>query len=391
MDKLFTCNFCNKNFSCQFTLKRHQKSKICTTEKEKVIFKCKVCLKILSTKQYLQQHLLQCETKAKKLVELEIEKNKEANEKQHYKKLEEKLDDMSRQIETLKTNPPTTITINSSNVNDHSTKIQANNNTSTHNYGSILSITKDMIKDVFKKNYTLKDLAGSQKALANFTTRNIINNSDMNNPVYLCKDKTRQKFVFTDEEQNEVEDIGASMLIKLVSKGLDHTNDIYKKEAEKLTKKIERLEQTDTDNDNYSVIVEIRDQLNLLRDNYEETINIMKDGDRYRAQLAKMLPTSLTDRMIVDKKLKELSSETESDDDEEVILKKVVIDKVMIDKEMPYELHDKTALHIGGMTYGKLILYKKHYQKTGEVKIPERFIQNKKLVDKFYEYIESDD
>jgi hypothetical protein len=350
-------------------------------EKE-TIFKCKVCLKILSTKQYLQQHLLKCESKAKKLVE----KNKEANEKQHYKKLEEKLDDMSRQIETLKTNPPTTITINSSNVNDHSTKIQANNNTSTHNYGSILSITKDMIKDVFKKNYTLKDLAGSQKALANFTTRNIINNSDMNNPVYLCKDKTRQKFVFTDEEQNEVEDIGASMLIKLVSKGLDHTNDIYKKEAEKLTRKIERLEQTDTDNDNYSVIVEIRDQLNLLRDNHEETINIMKDGDRYRAQLAKMLPTSLTDRMIVDKKLKELSSETESDDDEEVILKKVVIDK-----EMPYELHDKTALHIGGMTYGKLILYKKHYQKTGEVKIPERFIQNKKLVDKFYEYIESDD
>ena len=380
MDTLFTCK-CTKNFSNKYNLKRHQKSNICMVEKE-TIFKCKVCLKILSTKQYLQQHLLKCESKAKKLVE----KNKEANEKQHYKKLEEKLDDMSRQIETLKTNPPTTITINSSNVNDHSTKIQANNNTSTHNYGSILSITKDMIKDVFKKNYTLKDLAGSQKALANFTTRNIINNSDMNNPVYLCKDKTRQKFVFTDEEQNEVEDIGASMLIKLVSKGLDHTNDIYKKEAEKLTRKIERLEQTDTDNDNYSVIVEIRDQLNLLRDNHEETINIMKDGDRYRAQLAKMLPTSLTDRMIVDKKLKELSSETESDDDEEVILKKVVIDK-----EMPYELHDKTALHIGGMTYGKLILYKKHYQKTGEVKIPERFIQNKKLVDKFYEYIESDD
>jgi hypothetical protein len=383
MDTLFTCKCCAKNFSNKYNLKRHQKSKICMVEKE-TIFKCKVCLKVLSTKQYLQIHLLKCETKAKKLVELEIEKTKdEANEKQNYKKLEEKIDDMSRQLETLKTNPPTTITINnSSNVNDNSTKIQAN--TTTHNYASILSITKDMVKDIFKKNYTLKDLAGSQKALANFTTRNILNNSDINNPVYLCKDKTRQKFVFTDEEQNEVEDIGASMLIKLVSKGLDHTNDIYKKETEKLTKKIERLEQTDTDNDNYSVIVEIRDQLNLLRDNYEETINIMKDGDRYRSQLAKMLPTSLTDRMIVDKKLKELSSETESDNDDEIVK------KIIIDKEMPYELHDKTALHIGGMTYGKLVLYKKHYQKTGEVKIPERFLQNKKLVDKFYEYIESD-
>jgi hypothetical protein len=322
--------------------------------------------------------------------EKQKQKNKDKKRKD-YKKLEEKIDDMSRQLETLKTNPPTTITINSSNINDHSTKIQANNNNNnnnnnnTHNYASILSITKDMVKDIFKKNYTLKDLAGSQKALANFTTRNILNNSDINNPVYLCKDKTRQKFVFTDEEQNEVEDIGASMLIKLVSKGLDHTNDIYKKEAEKLTRKIERLEQTDTDNDNYNVIVEIRDQLNLLRDNYEETINIMKDGDRYRAQLAKMLPTSLTDRMIVDKKLKELSSETESDNDDEIVK------KIIIDKEMPYELHDKTALHIGGMTYGKLVLYKKHYQKTGEVKIPERFLQNKKLVDKFYEYIESDD
>lgn len=365
-----TCNFCTKNFS----------TNTCTTEKDNIIFKCEICLKILSTKQSLLYHIEMCQEKQK-------QKNKDKKRKD-YKKLEEKIDDMSRQLETLKTNPPTTITINSStNVNDNSTKIQANNNNNnnTHNYASILSITKDMVKDIFKKNYTLKDLAGSQKALANFTTRNILNNSDINNPVYLCKDKTRQKFVFTDEEQNEVEDIGASMLIKLVSKGLDHTNDIYKKEAEKLTRKIERLEQTDTDNDNYNVIVEIRDQLNLLRDNYEETINIMKDGDRYRAQLAKMLPTSLTDRMIVDKKLKELSSETESDSDEEIVK------KIIIDKEMPYELHDKTALHIGGMTYGKLILYKKHYQKTGEVKIPERFIQNKKLVDKFYEYIESDD
>jgi hypothetical protein len=65
--------------------------------------------------------------------EKQKQKNKDKKRKD-YKKLEEKIDDMSRQLETLKTNPPTTITINSStNVNDNSTKIQANNNNNNNN------------------------------------------------------------------------------------------------------------------------------------------------------------------------------------------------------------------------------------------------------------------
>ena len=78
-------------------MKRHQKSKICTTEK--VIFKCQICLKILSTKQYLQQHLLKCESKAKKLTK---EKDESKNEsKNESKDAKEKIIEVANELKTL--------------------------------------------------------------------------------------------------------------------------------------------------------------------------------------------------------------------------------------------------------------------------------------------------
>jgi len=358
------CNNCKKEFTTKYTLIRHQESNVCTTIKQKkiVIHECNRCLKKLSTKQCLKYHLDRCKQ----------EINSNTKYKELEEKLEEKISEMSKEIETLK--QKTTITIN----NDYS-KTQ----TQTNNYGSILSLTKD----TFKKNYTIKDLAGSQKSLADFTNKNILNNNDTNNPLYMCKDKTRQKFVFTDEDHNEREDVNASILIKIVSKGFHHIKKVYKKETEALQKRIELFEKSD----NHINLVDTREKLKILNNKYNDVINLVENGDGYRLHLSKILPSSIEDRIIIEKKLKELEStdsdsdsEDDSDDDEKSVQK-------LFDKNQPYTLHDKTARNIGGITYGGLLSYKNHYKRTGEIIAPGRFRDNDELLKQFTEFLKNDE
>jgi hypothetical protein len=298
-----------------------------------------------------------------------------------YKELEEKITEMTKEIDTLKTKP--NITINNS-------KIQNNN------YGSILSLTKDMVRETFEKNYTSKDLSGSQKALANFTTKNILNGADTAKPLlYLCKDKTRQKFVFTDDEQIEHEDVNASVLIKIVSKGFHHIKKVYKKETEALQKRIDRLVRID-DTTN---LIDAREHMKVLKRNFEDVMNLLENADGYRLQLTKVLPSSAEDRLIIDAKLREFdSTESDSDSDSESdkeTEKEEEEDKrrveVLCTRDQPYPLYDKTIRHIGGLSYGSLRRYKNYFLETGNVKVPERFVGNETLVKRFTDFLHNDE
>ena len=52
-------------------------------------------------------------------------------------------------------------------------------------------------------------------------------------------------------------------------------------------------------------------------------------------------------------------------------------------------LHDKTALHIGNITYGGLKMYKDHYQQTGKILMHPHFRDNEEYQRQFLEYIHS--
>lgn len=350
------CTNCKKEFSNKYSCIRHEKSKTCYSEKT---LECHHCKKVLSSKQCLTFHIEKC----KKNIVVDTK----------YKELEEKISEMTKEIDALKTKP--TITIN--------TKIQNNN------YGSILSITKDMVKEMFEKNYTSKDLSGSQKALANFTTKNILNGTSTTTPLlYLCKDKTRQKFVFTDEEQIEHEDVNASVLIKIVSKGFHHIKKVYKKETEVLQKRIDRLVRVE-DSTN---LIDAREQMKILKSNFENVINLVENADGYRLQLTKVLPSSADDQLIIDAKLKELEStdsDSESEDEEENEDEKEK--RALCSRDQPYPLYDKTIRHIGGLSYGSLRRYKTHFLETDIIKVPERFIGNEMLVKKFTDFLHNDE
>jgi hypothetical protein len=253
-----------------------------------------------------------------------------------------------------------------------------------------------MVRETFEKNYTSKDLSGSQKALANFTTKNILNGADTAKPLlYLCKDKTRQKFVFTDDEQIEHEDVNASVLIKIVSKGFHHIKKVYKKETEALQKRIDRLVRID-DTTN---LIDAREHMKVLKRNFEDVMNLLENADGYRLQLTKVLPSSAEDRLIIDAKLREFdSTESDSDSDSESdkeTEKEEEEDKrrveVLCTRDQPYPLYDKTIRHIGGLSYGSLRRYKNYFLETGNVKVPERFVGNETLVKRFTDFLHNDE
>ena len=375
------CSSCNKEFLNKYNLKRHQDANICTLirqqkQKEEIIFECIHCKKVLCSKQRLSTHIEKCKKNTNKIQPVVDIK---------YKELEEKITEMTKEIDTLKTKP--NITINS-------TKIQNNN------YGSILSLTKDMVRETFEKNYTSKDLSGSQKALANFTTKNILNGTDTAKPLmYLCKDKTRQKFVFTDDEHIEHEDVNASVLIKIVSKGFQHIKKVYKKETDALQKRIDRLVRFD----DATNLIDAREHMKVLKRNFEDVMNLLENADGYRLQLTKVLPSSAEDRLIIDAKLREFDStesdtdsdsedetETEEEEDKEDKEDKRRVE-VLCTRDQPYPLYVKTIRHIGGLSYGSLRRYKNYFQETGNVKVPERFVGNEVLVKRFTDFLHNDE
>ena len=362
---LNNCDHCNKNFSTKYSLVRHQKT---IKVKIDVIYECTFCSKILSSKQKLKYHVEICKKKNKNTEEGNIEK------------INQKIEEI---MVCLKNNPlQQNITINTDNSTNNTLT-----NTTTHNYGSILSLTKEMIQETFNKNYTMEDLLESQKGLADFTSKHFLSGKDK--PLYLCTDKSRQKFIFTDKEQKETEDSNAFIIIKLMSKGFSKVDELYKQELNILKRRLKHFIEED-DNTN---IVETHRQLKQLEEVYKKIKNIDKDGDVYRKQLSKLLPSSLENRILHDDYLSDYEEENEN------LLEQTIKETIKEENEsepvneppLNEPLYDKTARHIGGITYGGLRMFKNHYIKTGEKVYHPKHKNNGDYMKQFDDFCENDD
>ena len=334
------CDKCEKEYSNKYNLLRHQQT-VCIKIKNSTN-QCDKCEKILSSKQRLISHLKTCK--------------KNTNINQALK------NDKVQNITTNNTTTTNTSTTNSNNLTQ---------NTIIHNYGSILSLTKEDIKETFDKNYTLEDLFGSQKGLADFTTKNFLSGKD--NPLYICTDKSRQKFIFTDENKKEKEDDNAFIIIKLMSRGFGKVDELYKEELKILKRKLRHfIEEDQSSNIQYT-----HEKLKQLDEAFKKIKNIEKDGDVYRKQLSKVLPSSIENRILYDTYLNE-DEDSENDEVPEIVPSNQI-------------LYDTTALHIGPVTYGGLIMYKKHYLKTGKKIYHPKHQNNHEWMKQFDEYCENDE
>ena len=378
------CTFCKIVFSSRSVLNRHiQTNKKCLkiqVDQEqpinKRLFKCESCKKELTSKKMLEYHINICKEKKK----LDIQKLTKT-EDQKYTDLQLQINQLKKELEETKTRSASNNTIT----------INTNFDNSTHNYGSILTyMTPEVVKETFEKNYKLEDFFGAQKALAEFTTKNFL--MGKNKALYLCKDKARNRFSFTDEDKNEIEDLNAAILIKLVSKGFGVIKNLYTKESAHLQGRLARFERCD----NGTMIIETRNQMKRLEEVYKQIVNIIKEGDGYRNQLSRSLPATIESRICIDdidEKMEQIETNVGDVGD---IDENIEENKIESQPTPPVELkkpvlHDKTLRNIGNITYGKLRLYKNHFQKTGELTGPPTIMADEEDKKKFLEFMHSDE
>ena len=372
------CLYCKKTFSTKSNLNRHNAtSKKCNNTK-KNLFKCDFCKKEVTSKQMLTYHLKVCKEKEKSDIETEIVIKRD----QKYTDLQLQINQLKKELEETKTRSVVANTNNTINI--------TNFDNSTHNYGSILTyMTPEVVKETFEKNYKLEDFFGAQKALAEFTTKNFL--MGKNKALYLCKDKARNRFSFTDEDKNEIEDLNAAILIKLVSKGFGVIKNLYTKESAHLQGRLSRFERCD----NGTMMIETRNQMKRLEEVYKQIVNIIKEGDGYRNQLSRSLPATIESRICIDdidEKMEQVNDDTDENENdkekEEAVSQATPSTPVELKKPV---LHDKTLRHIGNITYGKLRLYKNHFQKTGELTGPPTIMADEEDKKKFLEFMHSDE
>ena len=282
---MFKCEYCSKEFPTNSRFIRHQK----TTKKCLLIqaqaktdnLTCVHCSKKLSSKQRLNSHLITCKVKNKTL--------------------DQKYEELINEIKQIKEIPHTTITNNN---------ITNTNNIQNNNYGSILScLTPDIIQEPFK-DFTVKDfLSLTQKQLADITVKYYLSGTDR--PMYYVADRSRNKFMYTDEENNIKEDPDAKCLRSIIYEG-------YKPLLRKIyTQQMIRAKESlalSMRKDDQALIDSDRDDLKKLNHVQQET-NIEKEYKTYNSQLGKALPSCMEERLKIDKQ--KIEKEIELDSDEE--------------------------------------------------------------------------
>ena len=339
-----SCKNCNKTFSQQSSLIRHVKtSKKCNniiTIREKISTTCELCNKTLSTKQRLDSHIKIC---------------KETN---HINSLKQEVSQLKNDLIQLKEKPSTT------NIIVNNTDNSTNKTITTHNYASLLDFSPESVTESFKKHYNSIEhlLKSDQKQLANMTIEHFLSGKDQ--PMYYITDRSRNKFMYTDGDNNEKEDANAGLLRKLVYKGLKPIiNNLYKQEIFLLNNELKKYQRKDDG----ALIASTRDDIKKLEESYEKT-NILKESDDYISQLSKCLPSSIKDRIYRDN--------IDMDDD---------------DEDLAFQLElQKEMRSIGQYSANELKDYKRQYKETGIVRGPKEFQNNQKHMKEFIAFLNED-
>ena len=214
------CEFCNKPFKTEYTLKTHQKTaKYCILKQksDNIImneFTCEYCNKIFSTKNRLLSHIEICKVLKnerdaeylKNKIELKICKEqliffqqKEIEYKEQIRELQDKME----RITTTAISRPTTVQTNTNTINNK------------YSYLSPLTLTSDEIKNRVETHFTHEHFKKGQLGVADFACKYIIPDED-GKPTYIFADIARKKCVFKDADGEIIPDIKCQKLINMI-------------------------------------------------------------------------------------------------------------------------------------------------------------------------------
>ena len=269
------CKFCQKTFSTKYVLKNHQRTvKSCLKMQEQQciqpetkVYECVYCNKHVTTKGSLTHHYKICPHNKKNMEEnmeklsYAFNKSKEEMEVELHKK-DKEINDLKDKL--LKSKTPPKIT-NKTNI-ENKTNIGTNIENQTNNITIYQVMTPEHVLEVFQKHYNLDTLLGGQKALARFVNDGFLKEA----PMYLCGDRSRQKFYIV-KDGKKTEDPDCDEILGLTSPGMPHVQEVYE------TALFNELPKTITEDD--------------LQDNYQHLMTLDEQRADFKAELSKILST----------------------------------------------------------------------------------------------------
>jgi len=244
-EEIFKCNLCNKILSSKQYLELHKDK--CEGKKHKIdVFKCKHCDKILSTKQMLENHNNICsikkekdQTEYKEKLEKEIKEYKNQLEKQdkEYKNQLEKQDkeyknQLEKQKNELKEEYKNQLEKQEDQIKDLQDKLEklaikaidrptivSNTTNNNLNIDSSMNFNDiEQIKDIIENNLNINHIVDGQKGLANFV-KEIMLIDDNGKLKYICTDPSRSIFKYKDTNGEIKKDVEAKKLTDYILKG----------------------------------------------------------------------------------------------------------------------------------------------------------------------------
>lgn len=261
------------------------------------------------------------------------------------KQLEEELKRLKEnQLVVRPTSTSNSIQSHSNNTNTTTTISDSMNNNTFHisitNY-----LTEERVTKAFE-SYDVKTLMGSQKELANFTIDNFL--LGKNTPTYICTDRSRKKFFFSDESGKMVEDVNCDILVSYVIKyGFAKISQICIETLENIPKGITS---------------------DMITKKYESIRDVKKNGTEYKSQLGKRLPSTVDEKSKMDDThvITELPPIPSIEEEVEVIEQLTEEEKSYREKFFAYLY----CYHIGKIPLYKLNEYRTKYRETGDETIP---------------------
>lgn len=279
MTELLTCEFCKKTFKTVSAFNVHQKNaKYCLIIQGKiqpvvnsvVIFDCKYCEKVLTSKQILNAHQLICDVKIKQdndkkeseLIRLRQEniqllEYKEQSikiQEEHKQQIKELQDKIERMVMKAIEKPTTTTTTN---------------HTTNNLILSPIDLSQEHITKVITEKFTKEHFYEGQAGVARFAVDNILKDKD-GKLAYVCTDVARHIFKHIDENGEIVKDVRASKLTKKL------TADVKKMSSQIVIKKAKEEEEAKV---NCSF---------FLTKKMEEIASIDQDNSKFRMELANL-------------------------------------------------------------------------------------------------------
>jgi hypothetical protein len=331
--QLFTCKHCNKTQTTKDNNIKHEK--ICKvklrTEKEVVQKKLSDTNQIVNNiKDTFDDRLEELASDFRTYKE-ESEYNIKIKEEQVRIKedeLKKEISELKKQIKELQELKLTCkTTTNSKN------KITNSHNTTNNNITIQTVMTPERVEEFFKKHYKLDTLLEGQKGLARFVTEGFLKSTA--DPLYQCTDRSRQKFVMKQADGSIKEDTNCEHLVNLTKPGLDHVSDVYE------TSLFEKLPNDVKESD--------------IHDSYRTISELGTDRVQFKNELSKIIPSEQSNLSTDESIWERMKSKIECPE--------TIIQENIIYIPKP---------DIGGMSRGKLSVYRDRYKKDGTIKYPKQ-------------------